>query len=258
MTADAGLTALVLAGTRPGGDPLARQNGVSHKALLDVGGSSMLARVVTALRAVPQVARIVIATDRADLLEHLPPGEKPVSVMQAGAGPSASVALALQSLGAPLLVTTADHALLQPQWVQEFLAADTRDADALIALARRESVMRAAPATLRTWLSFADDDYSGCNLFLLRTAATLNIVAMWQELEAVRKRPLTLLRRLGLGYVLRYRFGWLRLDAALRRLGQLCGARISPVILSDGRAAIDVDKPEDLALVRQMLAMRSE
>jgi GTP:adenosylcobinamide-phosphate guanylyltransferase len=258
VSADAGLTALVLAGTRPGGDPLALQNGVSHKALLDINGSSMLARVVAALRAVPQVARIVIATDRADLLEYLPPGEKPVSLMQAGAGPSASVALALQSLGAPLLVTTADHALLQPQWVQEFLAADAGDADALLALARREAVMRAAPGTLRTWLNFADGDYSGCNLFLLRTAATLNIVALWQELEAARKRPLTLLKRLGLVYVLRYRFGWLRLDAALRRLGQLCGARIRPVILSDGRAAIDVDKPEDLRLVRQLLSRASE
>jgi 2-C-methyl-D-erythritol 4-phosphate cytidylyltransferase len=95
VSADAGLTALVLAGTRPGGDPLAQRNGVSHKALLDVGGSSMLARVVAALNAVPQVARIVIATDRAELLDHLPPAEKPVSVIKAGAGPSASVALAL-------------------------------------------------------------------------------------------------------------------------------------------------------------------
>ena len=256
MSPATGLTALVLAGTRPGGDPLARQNGVTHKALLPIGGVSMLERVVTALRAVPQVARVVIATDRADLLQQLPAGEKPVSLLQAGKGPSASVALALQSLGAPLLVTTADHALLQPEWVQEFLSADAGEADALVALARREAVMRAAPGTLRTWLRFADGDYSGCNLFLLRTMAALNIVALWQQLEAARKRPLTLLRRLGLSYVLRYRLGWLRLDAALGRLGKLCGARLCPVILSDGRAAIDVDKPEDLELVRQLVAPR--
>jgi GTP:adenosylcobinamide-phosphate guanylyltransferase len=251
-----GLTALVLAGTRPGGDPLAQQNGVTHKALLSIGGVTMLQRVVTTLRAVPQVARVVVATDRADLLQHLPVGEKPVTFLQAGKGPSASVALALESLGAPLLVTTADHALLQPEWVQEFLASDAGDADALLALARREAVMRAAPGTLRTWLRFADGDYSGCNLFLLRTLDTLKIVALWQELEAARKRPLTLLSRLGLIYVLRYRFGWLRLDAALNRLSRLCGARVRPVILSDGRAAIDVDKPEDLELVRQLTAQR--
>jgi hypothetical protein len=164
------------------------------------------------------------------------------------------VALALQAQGAPLLVTTADHALLQPEWIQEFLSADAGDADALVALARREAVMSAAPGTLRTWLRFADGDYSGCNLFLLRTPATSGILTLWQELEANRKRPLTLLRRLGFTYVLRYQLGRLRLDTALERLGKLCGARIRPVILHDGRAAIDVDKPEDLELVRQLIA----
>lgn len=253
MSAASGLTALVLAGTRPGGDPLAQQNGVTHKALLDIGGISMLTRVVTALRAVPQVARVVVATERADLLQTLPAGDKPVSLLQAGSGPSASVGLALKALGTPLLVTTADHALLQPEWVREFLDADASDADALVGLARREAVLSAAPGTLRTWLSFSDDDYSGCNLFLLRTPAAQGIVTLWQELESARKRPLTLLRRLGLSYVLRYRLGWLTLSAALARLGRLCGARLRPVILSDGRAAIDVDKPADLALVRELI-----
>lgn len=254
MSEAAGLTAVVLAGTRPGGDPLAQHNGVTHKALLQIDGATMLTRVVRALAAVPQVARIVVVTERADLLQTLPDVEKPVSMLQAARGPSASVALALHSLGPPLLVTTADHALLQSEWVQEFLAAERGDADAMVGLARREAVMSAAPGTLRTWLHFSDGDYSGCNLFLLRTAATQGILTLWQELEAARKRPLTLLRRLGLSYVLRYRMGRLTLEAALARLGQLCGARLRPVILSDGRAAIDVDKPEDLVLVRQLAA----
>jgi GTP:adenosylcobinamide-phosphate guanylyltransferase len=256
VSAAPGLTALVLAGTRPGGDPLAQQNGVSHKALLDVGGVTMLARVVSALRAVPQVARIVVATERADLLQTLPAGDKPVALLQAGSGPSASVGLALEALGTPLLVTTADHALLQPEWVREFLDADALNADALVALARREAVLAAAPGTLRTWLRFSDGDYSGCNLFLLRTPATQGIVMLWRELEAARKRPLTLLRRLGLSYVLRYRLGRLSLSAALARLGQLCGAQLRPVILSNGRAAIDVDKQADLALVRELILRR--
>ena len=66
------LTAVVLAGTRPEGDPLAREAGVSHKALLDVGGKPMLARVLEALAAVSGIARIVVASDRADLLDQMP------------------------------------------------------------------------------------------------------------------------------------------------------------------------------------------
>ncbi len=258
MSAGPPYTALVLAGTRPGGDPLARYAGVSHKALIEVGGEPMLLRVLRALGASHAVARIVVATDRADVLAGFPDCGKPVTVVPAASGPSASVAQVLQAEGAPLLVTTADHALLQSSWIDEFVFA-TRDgnADAWVALARSEAVMAAAPGTQRTWLRFSDGAYSGCNLFLLRTAATLGIVQLWQQLEAERKRPLTLLRRLGLLHALRYRFGWLSLAQALERLGRLAGARIAPVVLKDGRAAIDVDKPSDLDLVRELVRAKA-
>ncbi|MEO6079298.1 MAG: nucleotidyltransferase family protein [Steroidobacteraceae bacterium] len=248
-----GLTALVLAGVRPGGDPLAEHAGVSHKALIDIGGVAMLQRVLLALAGVPAIARIVVAIDRPDLVAALPDCGRPVTVLPARSGPSASVAHALDAEGAPLLVTTADHALLQSAWVEEFLAADSGPADVLVALARREAVQAAVPDTQRTWLRFADGDFSGCNLFLLRTMAAQGVVALWQQLEADRKRPLTLLKRLGPGYALRYRCGWLRLDQALQRLGSLSGARLKAVVLGDGRAAIDVDKLADLALVRSLV-----
>lgn len=253
MSASDPLTALVLAGTRPGGDPLAQAENVSHKALIEIAGRSMLARVVTAVAAVPAVTRILVAIERPELVAALPSVGKPVVAVAAGRGPSASVAAVLAEVGTPLLVTTADHALLRHEWILELLAAPP-GADALLALARREDVLAATPQTLRTWLRFADGDYSGCNLFLLRTPDALAIVRFWQELEAARKRPLSMLQRLGWSYVLRYRLGLLRLDQALARLGRLAGVVLEPVILRDGRAAIDVDKPADLELVRRLLA----
>lgn len=252
-------TALVLAGTRPGGDPLAAHAGVTHKALIDVGGQPMLARVLAALDAVPEVARIVVAIDRPEVLARMPACNKPVASMPTATGPSATVMAAMEREGTPLLVTTADHALLRPEWVREFLAAPEGEADALVALARREAVLAAVPDTQRTWLRFSDDSYSGCNLFLLRTPAARGVVQLWQQMEAERKKPLSLLARLGIGHVLRYRLGWLSLAQALSRLGDLAGnVRIRPVILTDGRAAIDVDKPADLALARRLVAVTGQ
>src|SRR5690606_17864261 len=102
------LTALVLAGSRAGGDPLAGHAGVSHKALIDIGGLTMIERVVAALAASPSVARIVICIERPELLATLPglraPAcAKPVETMPAAAGPSASVAAGLARCGTPLL-----------------------------------------------------------------------------------------------------------------------------------------------------------
>ncbi len=254
-----GLAALVLAGTRAGGDPLAAQAGVSHKALIEVGGRTMIERVVQALDAVPAVARIVVAIERPELLAPLPglrpPAcRKPVTTTAAAAGPSATVAAALAAEGTPLLVTTADHALLRPDWLCDFLDAAPADADAAVALARRGDVMAAAPGTRRTWLRFTEGEYSGCNLFLFRRPAAAGVVALWQRLESDRRRPLAMIRRLGFGYALRYRFGRLRLDDAMARLGRLSAARVAVVEMTDGRAAIDVDKAEDLELVRRLAA----
>jgi GTP:adenosylcobinamide-phosphate guanylyltransferase len=247
------LTALVLAGSRAGGDPLAVYAGVSHKALIPIDGKTMLERVVSAVVAVPTVCRVLVATEHPDFVVALPDLGKPVVAMRARSGPSASVAAALSEVGTPLLVTTADHALLRTQWLEEFLAAaDT--ADAVLALARREAVLNVAPDSVRTWLRFADGVYSGCNLFLLRTPAALGVVNLWQDMEAARKRPLSLLRRLGWSHVLRYKLGILTLGAALGRLGTLSGSSLHAVALRDGRAAIDVDKPADLELVRRLVA----
>jgi hypothetical protein len=68
-----------------------------------------------------------------------------------------------------------------------------------------------------------------------------------------RKRPLRLMLRLGVGFALRYGLGWLRLEDALTELGRASGARIAMVEMTDGRAAIDVDKPDDLELVRRLM-----
>jgi len=253
------LTALVLAGSRAGGDPLAAYAGVSHKALIDIGGRAMIEHVVAALAASARVTRIVICIDRPEILEPLtglraPACGKPVATMRAASGPSASVAAAMRQEGTPLLVVTGDHPLLRPVWIDAFLAACPAQADVVGALAREAAVRAAAPDTRRTWLAFSDGTFSGCNLFLMRRPAARGAVELWQQLEAGRKKPLRMLRRLGIGYALRYRFGRLRLDAALARLGALSGARLDWVELADGRAAIDVDKPEDLELVRRLMA----
>lgn len=253
------LTALVLAGSRAGGDPLAAYAGVSHKALIEIGGRSMIEYVVAALAASTRVKRIVICIDRPEILEPLaglraPACGKPVTTMRAASGPSASVAAAMEQEGTPLLVVTGDHPLLRPAWIDTFLAACPAQADVVGALARKAAVCASAPDTRRTWLEFADDTFSGCNLFLIRRPAARGVVELWQQLEAERKRPLRMLLRLGIGYALRYKIGRLRLDAALARLGELSGARPDWVELADGRAAIDVDKPEDLELVRRLMA----
>lgn len=256
-----GLAALILAGSRGPGEPLAVYGCVSHKALIEVGGRAMLERVVAAVATVPAVSRIAVSIERDDILRQLPglhdaAQGKPLELRPAAGTPSRSVAAALQALGTPLLVTTADHALLQPTWIEEFLRRCPPEADICVALARRESIVRVLPETQRTYLRFADGAFSGCNLFLLRGTAAAGAVRFWQQVEAQRKHPLRMFRRLGPGFVLRYLLRRLSLPAALARLGELTGARAAAVELPFGLAAVDVDKPSDLDLVRRIVSQQ--
>jgi hypothetical protein len=119
-------------------------------------------------------------------------------------------------------------------------------------LAERGRVEAAAPDTQRTWLKFADGQWSGCNLFLLASPAAERAIAAWKQVEADRKRPWRIARRLGIGTLWSYWRGKLTLAEAVARLGHTLGVEATLVPASDGRAAIDVDKPEDLALVRRI------
>jgi hypothetical protein len=125
-------------------------------------------------------------------------------------------------------------------------------ADVSLMLARRDRVEQAAPGTRRTWLTFADGQWSGCNLFLLATSGASQAIAAWKQVEADRKRPWRIARRLGIGTLWSYWRGKLTLAEAIARLGRTLDVTAALVPASDGRAAVDVDTPADLALVREL------
>ena len=244
-------TALVLAGSRGGIDPVAAYAGVTDKALIEIGGRTMLARVVDALRAAG-MTRILVSTASAPVIDHARAlGVEPIA---AGTGPSASARIAFAAAGAPLLVTTGDHPLLRADWIDAFLRDTPADADVAALLARRESIDRDAPKTARTYLRFADGDWSGCNLFLLATPAAAGALDLWERVERDRKRPWRIVRRLGIVLLIRYALGRLTLAEGLARIGAVAGARAALVACASGLAAIDVDKPADLDFVRSLIA----
>ncbi len=252
------VTALVLAGSRQGAaDPMAVAAHVSHKALIPVGGRPMILRVIEALERSPCIGRIAVVIENPLALASLDLGER-VIVLSAAEGPSLSVRHALEKLGTPLLVTTADHALLEPEWIDYFLAHMPKGADVGVAVAAQTQIMEAVPGTRRTFLRFSDGAFSGCNLFYFSTPRASRAVAFWERMEAERKHPLRMARILGIATLLLYITRVLSLSGIARRLGKLTDLSVGMVELPYGLAAVDVDKPADLELVEQVLNGRRQ
>ena len=243
--------AVVLAGSRPGGaDLVADYAGVPHKALIRLGGATLLARVVSALRAAG-AAEVAVSANAPEVLAEV--AALHATSLPAGAGPSLSVGRALADLGAPLLVTTADHALLRPEWIAQFLRDAPAEADICALMARRQTVEADAPATRRTYLRLADGEWSGCNLFYLARPQAHGAVEFWRRLEAERKRPWRMASLIGPAALVAYLGGRLTLADALERLGRRAGVCAGVVESRFGLAAVDVDKPADLDLVRRLI-----
>ncbi len=241
-------SALILAGVRKGGDKLAAFAGVEHKALIPIGGRTMIERVIAALRASGRIDRILVSVNRPKALQDLD-----VEVIKSADTLSESVVEGVTALGTPALVTTADHALLEPEWVRYFLD-NLPDVQVAAGIARSEVVMGETPDTKRTFLKLADGSFSGCNLFYLRDMDSLRGVELWREFEALRKRPLKMLQKLGPRAILAAATGRLTTDRVAAEVQRLSGGLTAgKVVMPFGRAAIDVDKPEDLILVRRLV-----
>lgn len=250
-------TAILLAGQRPGPDPLAFHFGETWKALVPVAGRPMIERVVETLLAAPEIGRIVVVAQEP---EKLLVAEDPRIVTAAsGSGIAASLADLLES-GAvewPVLVTTADHPLLTPAIIAEFLHGAGKS-DLAIGAVERRTMLAAYPETRRTWLKFADGAWSGANLFAFRNAKVLPALRFWARAERDRKQALKLFRHFGPWLFLRALTRTIGFGPAIRKAGRGFGIDARLVPLSEPEAAIDVDKVADHALAEQILMKRAQ
>ena len=256
--------AVVLAGRRSGEDPLAEAAGAAHRALLDIEGEPMLLRVVRRLLTRPGLEHVLVNIDRPDLVEALPGwsaivSSGRVSLLESTDSPSRSVLESLEAAGldaAPVLVTTADHALLDDAMLDAFFAGGSEDADLCLGLVPSAAIRARFPEAKRTYLPFRDERYSGANLFSFRTPASRAAAEFWQRVENDRKQPWKLARAFGLANLALFVTRRLDLRGAMARASRVIGAHVEAVPLSIAEAAVDVDKIEDLELVRAILSAR--
>jgi len=256
-------TALVLAGSRGPADPVAQAAGVSHKALALVGGVPMLQRVLDALAASPMIRRVVVQTNDQSIVAGLPRLQRAVTmgeieILPTAASPAQSVSAAMAKLSGdfPILVTTADHALLTPAMVEHFCSNAPREADVAVGLAPGSVVLAKYPGALRTFYKLGGERYSGCNLFALLTPQARQAIDFWVRLEQHRKQPWRLIAAIGLRPLLLYLTGRLDLPKAMAELSRIIGVKGEAVVMPQPEAPIDVDKPEDLVLAEKILASR--
>jgi GTP:adenosylcobinamide-phosphate guanylyltransferase len=248
-------TAVLLAGSRPGRDEFAAQFGTDMKALIAVGGEPMVRRPVKALLASRKIAQLVILSQAPERIANVI-SSNPRIQFEKSRGTIAETMLAMCGDPAtcwPLLITTADHALLDRATVDEF-ASGAAGSDIAIGVVERRNLLQRLPQTERTWLKFRGGAYTGANLFALSSPKVRPAIEFWRAVEQDRKKGWRLVGLLGPVVLVGTALKLLGLDDVLLRVGRKLGLKIWAVQLSDPLAGVDVDKPADHMLVEEILA----
>lgn len=257
-------TAVVLAADRTSDDPVARAAGVPCKALAPVGGRPMVLRVLDALNEAREVGTCLLCGPSAGIIDGDPQLKERIASgavrwMPNQATPSTSAWSALTSLApeTPVLLTTADHALLSAPVVDHFCReARGLRCDVVAGLASHSLTVARYPGMRRTKTRFSDGPFCGCNLFAFLTPESRAAADLWRRVEHQRKQPLKMIGALGWMTVLRYALGLLSLKAALRLASARMGLAVGAVILPFPEAAVDVDTVSDWQFA-QTIAARS-
>lgn len=257
------ITAIVLAGSRPGVDPLAVAAGVPVKALAPIAGRCMIDHVARTLVEHSCVGRVVLMAQRPEILFDRPQtawlrDHPKITFHASGIGISQSLLDWLESdCGAlPALVTTADNVLLTGEMIDFFLA-HAAGADVAAAMVERAVLSSAYPESRRTWLHFRSGAWSGANLFWLGGPLTARALTKWREIEQDRKKGWKVVLSFGPVLLASAALRLMTIHQAIARAGRKLGitARIVPMPMA--QACIDADKPEDVALIGRILTARS-
>ena len=265
MPTEQKIATLLLAGDRSGVDEVARVAGVSCKALAPLAGIPMIVRVLDALQTSGRVDSFVLcgpapaAVDDCPALRQFIESDN-VTWIPATSSLSASVQAGLAEIdpAALVLITTADHALLDAGVLDYFLdkSIDSR-ADVNVGLVEYGLIKTAYPGTRRTVLKFSDGGYCGCNLYALSGARARDIISLWQRIQTRRKQPWRMaLGLFGFGVLVKYACGRLSMQQTRHAILKTTGVSVDFIELPFPHAGIDVDSPADKELVERILGSR--
>lgn len=255
------LRVIVLAAQRKGiTDPLAARFNVSHKCLVPMQGRPLIAHVLETLAFHPGVKEIVVSVEAwlfgeieaISAVLHAPVLITPV---EAADNLAESVFSAADCFDGPILITTADNALLAPTSVDAIRSALDRG-DVTIAMAPEASVRAAHPEGQRRFYQFRDQGYSNCNLYGLANRHALGAAEVFRNGGQFAKKAGRIIEAFGLLNLLLLRFRLVSLEGAMRGISRRLGLRVEPTVLQDGSQAIDVDNDRTYKVVEELMAKK--
>jgi GTP:adenosylcobinamide-phosphate guanylyltransferase len=244
--------ALILAGADNTG-PLKEESNAKNEALIEIHGKPMISYIIDVLRSVSQVSKITVVGPRNELLNLYPD----LDVIDHQGSIMDNLGRGLEYLKEEeyLLILTADIPMITSDAINDFFERcdHQKGADFYYPINSKEVSENRFPGVKRTYIKTRDGTFTGGNVFLVNVKNVLERYMKAKEFIAMRKKPFRLAVILGLPFIVRFLTNTLTISVVERKVSTILGIKAVAVITPFAEIGVDVDKPEDLELAKNVL-----
>ncbi len=244
------IDAILPAGGRISGE-FAEETGVSVKALIEIGGRTVLERTIDALRATGRVGRAVVIGP-SEIAEHACAGCADAVLSEGGDSGPANIIKGIKWLrdtdGASsdkVLIVTTDLPFVTPESIRAFIDSCPAGIDLCAPLVTKEQFDARFPGTQGFFVPLADGRWTiGCGFLVNPTAIEANRDHI-ERVFAQRKSQVGMARLLGLPFIVKFLARRLTVSDIERRCCDMLGCSGKGVAGSPPELAFDLDHLAD-------------
>ncbi|MBM7623900.1 NTP transferase domain-containing protein [Sporohalobacter salinus] len=250
--------AVLLAGAE-NSDLIPEKLTTDYEALLEINGKAIVNYVLEALNNAEQVNRIIVVGPKnaeklliangADLV--IKSKKSIIENIEAGL----EVLDKKFNINQPCLLITSDIPLVTSEAIDSFIADCERKGESGVyyPIISKEVVQSAYPTFDSTYVDLKDDTYTGGNLTLIKPKVIIESMPLLEKIIENRKNPFKMSRIIGLKFAAKLFFGCLSLAEIETKISQLIGSSCRAIISSYPELNLDVDKYQDLELMRNLI-----
>jgi len=245
--------ALVIAGGSS--DKLQKYSEVAKEALIPIGEKVMVEYVVEALEYTPGISKIAVVgpSELQNIFAH----KEKLIIAKEGESAIDSIINGVELLKPQgrLLVLTADIPLISSAAILGFLeACQDVNVDIYYPIVPKEAYEAKYAGIKRTYVTIKDGTYTGGNAFFVNPDIIDKCTEVGKKLVKLRKSPLALSSLIGWKFILKLVTKRITIGEAEEKFSELLGVKGKVVISPYPEIGMDVDKPSDLQLVKDVIA----
>jgi GTP:adenosylcobinamide-phosphate guanylyltransferase len=257
------MDAIVIAGGIPRPeDPLYPYSHGNSKALIDVAGKPMVQWVLDALGGAKQVDNVILVglSSKNELtckkpLHYVSNQGRMLSNIVAGINKS----LELNKKTKYALIVSSDIPALKPEMVDWLVDTCMETKDDLYYGVCPKDVMEARfPSSKRTYTHLKGMDVCGADINLTHVRMATEHLDVWESLIGSRKSPLKQASIIGLDTFFQVFTRSITLDDLVTKVCSRIGIKGRAIVWPYAEACMDIDKPNQLELLREDLARQQE